>query len=152
MFTTRTNLNHVQQGFTLLEILIAVVILSIGLLGMASLQATGMRHNHDAYLRSQAAILVMDISDAMRANRGASTDNGTALGGAYVIGFGATPSASATNTSANDLRNWKTKLDTLLPSGDGQIIQNGVVFTIDIRWVNADDRTGTVTFRTRTAL
>src|SRR3569833_2681867 len=48
------NLATRQRGFTMLEVLISVVVLSIGLLGIASLQATGQRNNHSAYLRSQA--------------------------------------------------------------------------------------------------
>ena len=144
--------NGMQNGFTLLEVLIALVVLSIGLLGLAGLQATGMRNNHDAYLRSQATLLVTDVMDAMRANRGSTTDANSALGGAYVINFNETPAASSTASAANDLRNWKTKLAAILPNGDGRINQNGEIFVIDIRWANAEDRTNTVTFTTRTAL
>ncbi len=69
------------SGYTLVEVLVAVVILSVGLLGLAGMQARGMRNSHDAYLRSQAAILAYDIADRMRANRDA------ALAGDYDIGI-----------------------------------------------------------------
>src|SRR3569623_1233592 len=52
-----------QRGFTMLEVLISVVVLSIGLLGIAGLQATGQRNNHSAYLRSQATALAYDMID-----------------------------------------------------------------------------------------
>lgn len=55
-------------GFTLLEVLIALVIASIGLLGLAGLQAASLRANHGAYLRSQAAFIASDIADRMRVN------------------------------------------------------------------------------------
>jgi type IV pilus assembly protein PilV len=46
-----------QGGFTLVEVLVAVVILGLGLLGLAGLQAASLRNNHSAYLRSQATLL-----------------------------------------------------------------------------------------------
>ena len=58
-----------QRGFSLLEVLIAVVVLSIGLLGLASLQATSLRMNQEALMRSQEAHLAYDMIDRMRANR-----------------------------------------------------------------------------------
>ena len=57
-----------HTGFTLMEVLIAVLILSIGLLGLASLQANGLRSNFSSYARSQAVILANDMADRMRAN------------------------------------------------------------------------------------
>ena len=57
-----------QHGFTLLEVLIAVVILSVGLLGLAALQATSLKSNHASLTRSQIAILSYDMVDRMRAN------------------------------------------------------------------------------------
>ena len=58
-----------QGGFTLLEILIAVVILSVGLLGLAGLQAQSLRANQSALFLSQANLLAYDVVDQMRANR-----------------------------------------------------------------------------------
>lgn len=62
-----------QRGFTLLEVLIAVVILSVGLLGLAALQATSLEHNKNSMIRSQIAILGYDMIDRMRANAPAVT-------------------------------------------------------------------------------
>jgi type IV pilus assembly protein PilV len=56
------------RGFTLVEVLISVFVLSIGLLGLAGLQVTGLQNNHSAYLRSQATILAYDMAERMRAN------------------------------------------------------------------------------------
>ena len=56
-------------GFSLLEVLIALVVLSVGLLGLAALQAAGLRGSSSAFQRSQAVVLASDIADRMRVNR-----------------------------------------------------------------------------------
>ena len=121
-----------QHGFSMIEVLITVLILAIGLLGLAGLQSTGIRANHSAYLRSQATILAYDIADRMRANR---TD---ALVGAYTVGLGSTSTGSS--MPAQDIIAWKNNLDAMLPEGDGVISStNGNRFTITVQW---DDRRG----------
>ena len=57
-----------HSGFTLIEVLISMLILAVGLLGLAGLQATGLRNNLSAYNRSQATQLAYDMADRMRAN------------------------------------------------------------------------------------
>ena len=68
------------QGFTLIEVLISMMILAVGLLGLAALQATGLRNNLSAYNRSQATQLAYDLADRMRAN---SADTGTLAASTY---------------------------------------------------------------------
>jgi type IV pilus assembly protein PilV len=58
-----------QSGFTLLEVMIAVVILSVGLLGMALLQSTSLRAAQTTNERSQATMLVYEMMDMVRTNR-----------------------------------------------------------------------------------
>ncbi len=60
--------NQRQYGFSLLEVLIALLVLSIGLLGLAGLQTLGLKFNMQSYQRTQAALLAYDIVDRMRAN------------------------------------------------------------------------------------
>jgi len=57
-----------QQGFTLVEVLVTVIIMAIGLLGVAGLQLAAMRSNHSAFLRTQATIAAYDLIDRMRAD------------------------------------------------------------------------------------
>ncbi|QBQ56270.1 type IV pilus modification protein PilV [Nitrosococcus wardiae] len=135
------------KGYSLLEVLISVVILSIGLLGLAGLQATGLRNNHSAYLRSQATLLAYDIFDRMRANRTA------ALNGSYNLAIDATPATPpkdctavncvATELAAYDLNDWIQNLTTALPAGDGQVSQPAAatpsVVTVTVQW---DDTRG----------
>ena len=57
-----------QKGFTLIEILITVIVLSIGLLGLAGLQISGLRANISSEARSKASLLANDIAERMRTN------------------------------------------------------------------------------------
>jgi len=121
-----------QCGVTLLEVLIAVVVLSIGLLGMAALQSSAISLNHSAYLRTQAINLSYDMSDRLRVNRIA------ALQGEYDHEMGKAPPSGDT-VAKQDLREWLKALEVTLPSGKGAIQRNGNIFTITVRW---DDSRG----------
>lgn len=124
-----------QKGFSLLEVLVAIVVLSVGLLGLAGLQVVGLQSNYSSYLRSQASILSYDIADAMRANRTA------ALSGSYVIALADTP--AGTSVAATDLIAWRANLAAALPSGTGAIarpVATANRFTITLQW--NDSRAG----------
>ena len=56
------------RGFTILEVLIALLVFSLGLLGMAGLLVISVKTNHSAYLRTQAAFMAQSMGDRMRAN------------------------------------------------------------------------------------
>lgn len=120
-----------QRGITMIEVLIAVVVLSIGLLGMAALQTQSVRLNHSAYLRSQATSLAYDMSDRMRVNRNNL--------GNYAHAMGAAPPAGTT-VAATDVSAWLLALDRTLPLGQGSIAINGDTVTITVQW---DDSRGT---------
>lgn len=79
-----------QHGVGLIEILVSVVILAIGLLGMAGLQANALRGNQSSYARSQAVMLSYFMLDMMRADRG------EALLGRYNTDTNAAPGAVLT--------------------------------------------------------
>ena len=100
-----------ERGFSLIEALASVVVLSIGLLGVAALQLTSLKSNHDAATRSQATFLAYDIIDRMRVNSGA------AVTGAYNIGLGGVPVAGT--VAGNDLVTWKQNILNTLPTGAG---------------------------------
>jgi type IV pilus assembly protein PilV len=125
-----------QTGFTLIEILVTVIVLSIGLLGLAGLQATSLKFNSTAYQRSQATSLAYDIADRMRANVV------VARAGNYDIALGAA-APTGTTPAAIDLQEWRRALTNTLPSGTGSIdsVTNSPVFTIIIQW--DDDRDAT---------
>lgn len=118
-----------QRGFSLLEVLIATVVLSIGLLGLASLQTASLRNNNGALHRSQATIMAYDILDCMRANQK------EAQLGTYDIGY--TQTSTNSGVVGKDINTWKQDL-TQLPQGDGQIKSSGNDVTISIRWLDID--------------
>jgi type IV pilus assembly protein PilV len=130
-----------QRGTTLIETLVALVVLSVGLLGIAALQMTSLRNNRGAHLRSQAQVMAYDITDRMRANR---TD---ALANAYVIAIAASPTGAG--LVLTDLQQWKNTLAATLPGGDGAIERVGDMFRITIQWT---DSLGLQTFATRTRI
>jgi type IV pilus assembly protein PilV len=132
-FTTIAN-NHVtnSNGFTLLEVLIAVLILSIGLLGIAGLQAKGLQFNHSAYLRTQATFLAYDIADRMRANMvGVTAGNynaGAANADAQCITAGSAL-CSTSDMAGHDLSEWNAALASALPGGNGIVCIDAYVNT-----------------------
>lgn len=69
-------MRRTQRGFGLIEVLVAVLVMAIGLLGIAALQATALRNSQSAMERSQAVIYTYGILDAMRANRAVAVAGG----------------------------------------------------------------------------
>lgn len=60
---------HAQSGFSLIEIMVAAVILSIGILGVAGLQMVGMKGTHQSYMKQQAMAVVQSLTERMHANK-----------------------------------------------------------------------------------
>ncbi len=110
-----------QSGFTLLEILVAIVVLSLGLLGLAGLQAVSLNNNQIAYYRAIATQQAYDMGDRMRANLTGVTagdyDNSAATADANGL-----PSGCPTTTMAlTDVCQWLTTNAALLPGGTGTL-------------------------------
>lgn len=126
-----------QKGATLIEVLITVVILSIGLIGLAGLQTTSVQSNQSAYYRSQATILAYDLADRMRANRTEALTND------YVINFPTSASDNdVTGSQADkDLAEWLNNLALNLPDGTGKVERTDTLITISVRW---DDNRGRI--------
>lgn len=126
-----------QIGATLIEVLVAMVILAIGLLGLAGLQTVSVQSNHGAYYRSQATILANDMADRMRANRTA------ALAGNYTLSNfpdSSTNNAVSSDPAQRDRAQWLNNLAATLPQGTGTIVTDGNIVTISIRWEDARAR------------
>lgn len=125
--------NTQAKGFTLLEVMVALVVLSVGLLGLAALQTATVRFNQNAYLRSQATNFAYDLADRMRANREA------AIAGAYDAAYAGTPPACTDavgggTVAQKDLAGWRIALTCALPVGNGRIQRNNRTVTISVRW------------------
>jgi len=102
-----------SRGVSLLEVLIAVLILSIGLLGVAALQAAALRNSQSSLERSQAVVYTYSILDAMRANSAVVRGGGYNLNAPLLAGVCNTPAAAA-NLSVNDRRAWMQSLQATM--------------------------------------
>ena len=129
-----------QSGFTLLEVVIAILVLAIGLLGLASLQAVSLQSNQSSQFRSQATNLAYEMADRMRSNREAARE------GDYDVDLANSPPAciqslalSQSSVAARDVAAWRNSLACLLPSGNGSIEVDDDVVTIMVQW---DDSRG----------
>jgi len=127
------SLHRRAAGLTLIEVLVAMVITSVGLLGVAGLHMRSLQSNYDALMRTHASSLAGDIADRMRANPSAVTEDGV-----YdQIAFGAKPAVGTNPTQAlRDAQEWKDALEAQLPGGDGDVIvdDDTRVVTIRVRW------------------
>lgn len=133
-----------QSGFTLLEVLVAMLVLTIGLLGLAGLMASSMRNNLSASHRTQATWMAADIIDRMRANRA------SAIAGTYATALGTpvacTVAAPIGTVPAQDIAAWKSQLGCVLPTGDGSIaVTNAARATVVIRWNDSRGSQGSAT-------
>lgn len=162
--TKLRRLTRIQSGFSMIELLVAVLVMGIGVLGITGLQVISLQNNRGALLRSEAVILAYDIMDRIRAN-----PVGAPAGSSYAgIGLNQPPPAAAdcnagTCTSAQmvlfDQAVWKCSLGSFqedstctdfhasgvmpppteqpgLPSGDGSIDVNAGtgIITVTVRW------------------
>ncbi|MDL1859869.1 type IV pilus modification protein PilV [Betaproteobacteria bacterium PRO7] len=131
-----------QRGLSLLEVLVAIVILSLGLLGMAGLQAASLRTSQGSFYRAQAAQYADDMAERMRANNRDAT--------AYALALAATaPGSACTGVCARDINDWLARLRSL-PGGDGSIVVDTVneTVTVTVQW--DDSRGGGGTAATQT--
>jgi type IV pilus assembly protein PilV len=122
MFVNSPNfgLHSGQEGFSLVEVLVSVLILGIGLLGLAALQVRGLRTSQMSMQRSVATQLAYDIADRMRANsKGVEAgyyNNKTAGTNADAC---ESASCTAEDMAKYDLKRWNDDLARKLPGGKG---------------------------------
>jgi type IV pilus assembly protein PilV len=131
-----------QHGLTLVEILVAVLVISVGLLGVAGLHSFSLRSNYDALMRSQASSLAADIADRMRANRGQLAGYATRKAGDPDPDVTGTPPMSST-----DVNEWLKSIRAALPNGDGEVTVTGDLARIRILW---GERSSNIEFATET--
>jgi len=133
MYRTRTSM---QLGFSLIEAMVALVVVSVGMIGIAGLYGQGLSAGRTALYRTQAVNLAADMADRIRVNR---------LGGANYNGPAANNNCDppgAVNCSpalmaAHDLFVWTNQVQLQLPNGVGAVQVLGTsppTYTITVTW------------------
>lgn len=150
---TRAVQAHRQAGFSLIEVLVAVLVLTVGLLGVAAMQMVSFQNNQGAYFRTQATYIAAEILDRMRANDpdGYATYTGTyndtwtapADPGCATTAAGCTP----VQTANMDLRQWgmhfsdvfaATDYRPTIPGGSAVVaLDGGTTYTVTVSWNEA---------------
>lgn len=143
---------HLERGFSLLEVLIALLILSVGLLGIAGLQTFSLRFNHQSYERTQATLLISDIYERIMANPDAARAGAydsvseSALASSFT-GYGScatTGCATTSDLATYDIYLWKSAIENTrtLAQGSGSIRRvvdpadpSAHVYDIRVLWV-----------------
>lgn len=121
-----------QRGVSLIEVLVAILILSIGILGLAQLQGNALKANNSAYMRAQASILAHEMLDVMRIDRASARQNN------YDGNYNAPPAATG-QLEADELNRWVSYVTARLPASSAQIATANGITTITITW---DDSRG----------
>lgn len=130
---------HRQTGFSLIEAMVSLVVVSVGMIGIASLYGQGLRASSTALTRTLAVNLAADMGDRIRMNR----EGGAAYGGA-AANNNCSAAGGATCTppqmAANDLFEWNARIAQSLPNGVGAVAYVGTTpptYTITLTWDEA---------------
>ncbi len=130
-------------GFTLLEVMISMVIFSVGMLGLAGIQAIALQNNNTAYMRTIAMQQAYNMTDLLRTS--ADFDGGVnSAFDAITSSIGTEPTAcivddnvttcTSAQIAASDIFHWKNLMSSELPSGRGKVTKTGDVYEIIIMW------------------
>jgi type IV pilus assembly protein PilV len=144
------------DGFTMIEVLVALVIFSFAMLGLAGLQTRMLTYSQSSMLRTQAMALTDDVLERMR------LDRANAVAGNWNTDLEASATSVSTGAAPYqfDLRDWKTEVEALLPAGRASILMdaanNNTVLVIiewnDSRGTDTQNTSGIEQFQTRTRL
>jgi type IV pilus assembly protein PilV len=119
------NFRSRSSGFSLLELLVTLVVLSIGLLGIGLMQTTNLGLTKTAYSRTQAMLLASDIADRIRANENFAasyvTTSATTISTPDCI---AGTSCLGAALAASDIKDWSNRIISEFPSGTGTILNS----------------------------
>jgi type IV pilus assembly protein PilV len=138
------------RGFTIVEALVALVVLAVGMLGIASLYVTTLRASGSAGSRMHAINLASDLADRIRANRTAEAAyaGAPAANGTTCIGTGV--SCTAVQMAAHDLFLWQAAIQATLPGAAAGTVTvdvgtNPPSYQIEVSWFEAGGAAQTYT-------
>lgn len=126
-------LEHGQRGFGLVESLVALIVVSVGMIGIAVLYGQGLSASRTALNRTQGVNLAADMADRIRANR----RGGASYGGAGEDNSCDAGDCTTAELAAHDVWEWTAQVDALLPDGVGTVAYSGTTpptYTIRVEW------------------
>jgi type IV pilus assembly protein PilV len=133
-FVMHASPKHSHAGFGLIESLVALVVVSVGMIGIAALYGQGLGAGRTALYRTQAVNLAADMADRVRVNRrGGASYGGAAANNNCDAGANCTPAQMA----AHDLFVWQAQVAAQLPGGIGAVQYAGTMpatYTIQVTW------------------
>jgi type IV pilus assembly protein PilV len=137
-----------QSGFSLLEVLITILVMSIAMFGAVGMQVNAMKMGKSADYRNQAIVLASDLAERMEANKS------EAIAGNYSIALATVAPGTATTcsrgcTNANmtqyDLTTWQQAVFNSLPTASWKVTSDPtmtpVIYTIELNWVDRRSKT-----------
>ena len=133
-------LTMTNRGFTLIETLVSLVVLSVGLMGIAALYAQSMGAGRTAQYRTLAVTMAADIADRIRVNRTAGAGYaGLPLDFGCDADGGVAPNdCTPGQIASHDLFRWQNALPQVLPNGGGNVVFNPATlpptYTITVNW------------------
>lgn len=137
LIDTNTRAGRSQSGFSLIEVLIALIIMSVGMLGIAGLYVQSMQAGRTSMLRHNAVTLAGDVADRIRSNPRAAAAY-TAANGADNGCVNGSADCTEAEMAAHDILLWSTQADETLPTGTVTITFDNTVtppdYTIRIGW------------------
>jgi type IV pilus assembly protein PilV len=137
-----------DRGFTLIEVMVALAILAVGMLGMAVLLLESLRASRAASERTQAVNLASEIVERMRANRAAGvaydTETGTPEPRFAAACESRADGCDPATLAGHDLRGWLDAVSAALPGGVGAVRvdhpSGGLDrWTISLTWTRGDE-------------
>jgi type IV pilus assembly protein PilV len=127
-----------MAGFTIVEVLVALVVLSVGMLGIAGLYVLTLQSGGTAIYRTHAVNLAADMADRIRANRMAGVAYAAGAAGALACTGAGGSDCDPSELAADDVLQWNTELAAALPNGEGEVAVAGVAtpftYTITVTW------------------
>lgn len=141
---TPLRMRRAQDGFSMIEVLVTLLIISLALLGTAGLQAYSMRLNQGGLFRTHAVFLVADLAERIEANKPG------AVAGLYAVANSSVPAAASDACTAGacdagtlatfDLAAWQNAVANALPQSSWTVAHDGpgnpIVYTITVSWVD----------------
>lgn len=133
-----------QRGFSLIEVLVTLLIISLALLGTAGLQAYSMRLNQGGQFRTQAVFLAADLAERMEANKAGAVAGNYVLATSSVVNSLSTAcldnACNAAALATFDLSQWQNAIAATLPQSSWAVAHtvsgNPSTYTITISWVD----------------